>query len=171
MAKENMKMDKMQDKKLIKKAFGMHDKQEHKGKNTDLSSLKKGGGVKKMAIGGPTMGGGMGGGMGGMRGGMGGGMRGGPNTMQQPAAPAATFTPAAPVGGDLSSFYSQMQGTPAGSAQPAAPAIMQVPAPAGGKPMNGGLGQANPTTMKKGGSVASRGDGCAQRGKTKGRIV
>jgi hypothetical protein len=32
-----------QDKKLIKRAFGMHDKQEHKGKHTDLSKLKKGG--------------------------------------------------------------------------------------------------------------------------------
>lgn len=31
------------DKKLIKKAFGMHDKQEHKGQHTDLSKLKKGG--------------------------------------------------------------------------------------------------------------------------------
>ena len=32
-----------EDKKLIKKAFGMHDKQEHGGKHTDLSKLKKGG--------------------------------------------------------------------------------------------------------------------------------
>ena len=32
-----------EDKKLIKKAFGMHDKQEHKGQHTDLSKLKKGG--------------------------------------------------------------------------------------------------------------------------------
>lgn len=59
MAKEDMKMDKMQDKKLIKKAFGMHDKQEHKGEKTDLSALKKGGmpkmkkgGCAKMAKGG-----------------------------------------------------------------------------------------------------------------------
>ena len=29
----------------------------------------------------------------------------------------------------------------------------------------------NPMGMKKGGAVSSRGDGCAQRGKTKGRIV
>lgn len=35
--------DVAQDKKLIKKAFGMHDKQEHKGAHTDLSKLKKGG--------------------------------------------------------------------------------------------------------------------------------
>ena len=33
-----------EDKKLIKKAFKMHDKQEHKGgKGTNLSKLKKGG--------------------------------------------------------------------------------------------------------------------------------
>jgi hypothetical protein len=32
-----------QDKKLIKKAFAMHDKQEHPGKHTNLIKLKKGG--------------------------------------------------------------------------------------------------------------------------------
>ena len=35
--------DLAEDKKLIKKAFGMHDKQEHGGKHADLSKLKKGG--------------------------------------------------------------------------------------------------------------------------------
>ena len=50
-----MKHDDIQeDKKLIKRAFGMHDKQEHAGKHTDLSKLKKGGNVKKMATGGRT---------------------------------------------------------------------------------------------------------------------
>ena len=34
------------DKKLIKKAVGMHDKQLHGGKKTDLASLKKGGKAK-----------------------------------------------------------------------------------------------------------------------------
>jgi len=51
-AKEDMKMDKAQDKKMIKKAFSMHDKQEHKGEHTNLSKLKNGGKVKKMAAGG-----------------------------------------------------------------------------------------------------------------------
>ena len=38
------KSDIAEDKKLIKKAFKMHDKQEHKGgKGTNLSKLKKGG--------------------------------------------------------------------------------------------------------------------------------
>ena len=41
-----------EDKKLIKKAFSMHDKQEHKGQHTDLSKLKKGG----MAMAKETMG-------------------------------------------------------------------------------------------------------------------
>jgi len=48
------KADIKQDKKLIKKAFGMHDKQEHHGEHTDLSGLKKGGKIKKMAKGGVT---------------------------------------------------------------------------------------------------------------------
>jgi len=52
-----MKHDDIQeDKKLIKKAFGMHDKQLHENKKTDLSKLKEGGKVKKMAKGGETMG-------------------------------------------------------------------------------------------------------------------
>lgn len=56
MAKETTKMDKAQDKAMIKKAFGMHDKQEHKGEKTDLSKLKKGG-KAKMAAGGMCGGG------------------------------------------------------------------------------------------------------------------
>jgi len=34
------------DKKVVKKAVGMHDKQQHGGKKTNLSALKKGGGVE-----------------------------------------------------------------------------------------------------------------------------
>ena len=41
--KGEMKSDIAQDKKLIKKAIAMHDKQEHPGKKTNLSKLKKGG--------------------------------------------------------------------------------------------------------------------------------
>jgi hypothetical protein len=51
MAKENSKMDMAQDKKMAKKAIGMHDKQLHGGKKTDLNKLKKGG-CTKMAKGG-----------------------------------------------------------------------------------------------------------------------
>ena len=41
--KSEMKEDVAQDKKIIKKALAMHDKQEHPGEKTDLSKLKKGG--------------------------------------------------------------------------------------------------------------------------------
>ena len=45
--KREMSEDIAQDKKIIKKAFAMHDKQEHHGEKTDLSKLKKGGRPKK----------------------------------------------------------------------------------------------------------------------------
>lgn len=48
--------DVVEDKKMIKKAVGMHDKQLHGGKKTNLSGLKKGGCVKKMAAGGKAKG-------------------------------------------------------------------------------------------------------------------
>jgi hypothetical protein len=50
---ESMKEDIKQDKAIVKKAFKMHDAQEHHGKHTDLSKLKKGG-VMKKAKGGMT---------------------------------------------------------------------------------------------------------------------
>ena len=40
---ETEKSDMAQDKQLIKKAFGMHDKQLHENKKTNLTKLKKGG--------------------------------------------------------------------------------------------------------------------------------
>ena len=50
--KEDMAADKKQDKAMIKKAFKMHDAQEHKGgKGTNLSKLSKGGSAKYMEIG------------------------------------------------------------------------------------------------------------------------
>lgn len=52
--KEMMHDDEAEDKKLIKKAFKMHDKQEHPGKKTDLTALKKGGKTKAMKKGGVT---------------------------------------------------------------------------------------------------------------------
>jgi hypothetical protein len=41
------KADIAQDKKIVKKAIAMHDKQEHEGEHTDLSKLRKGGRAKK----------------------------------------------------------------------------------------------------------------------------
>jgi hypothetical protein len=39
----SMKSDIKQDKAVVKKAVGMHDKQMHGGKKTDMAALKKGG--------------------------------------------------------------------------------------------------------------------------------
>ena len=47
------KKDMAQDKKTVKKAVGMHEKQLHGGKKSDLAALKKGG-MAKMAKGGMT---------------------------------------------------------------------------------------------------------------------
>lgn len=41
--KGEMKADIAQDKKMVKKAIAMHDKQMHGGKKTKLTGLKKGG--------------------------------------------------------------------------------------------------------------------------------
>ena len=41
--KGEMKADLAQDKKMVKKAIGMHDKQMHGGKKTNLAKLKAGG--------------------------------------------------------------------------------------------------------------------------------
>ena len=49
--KEGGMADMSQDKKMVKKAVGMHDKQMHEGKKTDMSKLKKGG-MTKMCRGG-----------------------------------------------------------------------------------------------------------------------
>ena len=49
---EGGKADMKQDKAMAKKAIGMHDKQLHAGKKTDLSMLKKGGKATMMAKGG-----------------------------------------------------------------------------------------------------------------------
>lgn len=47
-----MKSDIKQDKAMVKKAVGMHDKQMHGGKKTDMAALKKGGTPKKFGTGG-----------------------------------------------------------------------------------------------------------------------
>ena len=43
MAEKHDKAEMAADKKLIKKAFAMHDKQEHPGKKTNLTKLRAGG--------------------------------------------------------------------------------------------------------------------------------
>ncbi len=49
-----MKNDMKQDKAMAKKAVGMHEKQLHGGKKSDMSKLKCGGMTKKYAEGGTT---------------------------------------------------------------------------------------------------------------------
>jgi hypothetical protein len=44
---KEMEKDVAQDKKVVKKAFAMHDKQSHEGEKTDLKKLNKGGRMKK----------------------------------------------------------------------------------------------------------------------------
>jgi hypothetical protein len=46
--KGEMKKDLAQDKKMVKKAVGMHDKQQHEGKKTNLTKLATGGAMHKM---------------------------------------------------------------------------------------------------------------------------
>jgi hypothetical protein len=50
-AKEDMKMDKGQDKAMIKKAFKQHDMQEHKGGKGTTLKLAKGGSFRSSANG------------------------------------------------------------------------------------------------------------------------
>jgi|Laugrespbdmm15sd_2_1035082.scaffolds.fasta_scaffold22126_3 hypothetical protein len=45
--KSEMSEDTAKDKKVVKKAFSMHDKQSHENEKTDLSKLKNGGRMKK----------------------------------------------------------------------------------------------------------------------------
>jgi len=45
--KSEMSEDTAKDKKVVKKAFAMHDKQSHEGEKTDLKKLNKGGRMKK----------------------------------------------------------------------------------------------------------------------------
>ena len=45
--KSEISKDISKDKKIVKKAFAMHDKQEHPGEKTDLSKLRNGGRAKK----------------------------------------------------------------------------------------------------------------------------
>ena len=44
------------DKKVVKKAVGMHEKQMHSGKKSDLTALKKGGSIDGCAVRGKTKG-------------------------------------------------------------------------------------------------------------------
>ena len=130
--KGEMKKDIAQDKKLIKKAFGMHDKQEHGGKHTDLSKLKKGGmAMKKMAKGGmskETM---------------------GPRTMSMDVEKGSNKLTA--HGESAVQKRGKTKGKNLGDSGPS-------------------MGIMGGAKFAKGGSVSSRADGIAQKGKTRGKM-
>jgi hypothetical protein len=136
--KEDMKADIKQDKAIVKKAFKMHDAQEHKGgKGTDLSKLRKGGmAMKKMAKGGMAMKETM-----------------GPRNMSQDVEKGSNKL--TKFGESAVQKRGHTKGKNLGDAQMATVG----PKEFGAK------------KMAKGGSASSRADGCAERGKTKGKMM
>jgi hypothetical protein len=157
MKHDDMKMDK----KTIKKAVGMHDKQQHGGKKTDLAALKKGGKVKKFVLGGMSSAQG-----------------------QMPSG----LTMRRPFGGGASGAYGGLDVVNQGSQQVGK--SLDTIGGALGTPGGGGRGLADnflgarAGMMKKGGAVKSKkmasggkvgqlskADGCAVKGKTKGSMV
>jgi hypothetical protein len=157
--KHDMKMDKEQDKAMIKKAFKQHDLQEHKGGKGTKLALKKGGmadmcgggSVKKMAAGGQV----------------------------DPRMAAMMAKKRAMMAGKGAPAMGQPQGRPT-MARPVAPAA----APAPTMPMKKGgriasKGEHSVQTkskrgaemvkMAKGGYVKSA-DGIAKKGKTRGKM-
>lgn len=157
MAKENSKMDMAQDKKTVKKAIGMHDKQMHGGKKTDLADLKKGGSAK-MADGGITKA-------------IAGAAKNAMNNMmtsKAPTPPTATPTKGGMLGGLRGSKPpSMLANAPRVSVPPRAPA----PSHTIGMGSTGGPA-ASMARMKKGGCTKmAKGGGIEVRGKTRGKMV
>lgn len=145
--------DLIEDKKLIKKAFGMHDKQEHPGKKTDLSKLKKGGmTMKKMCSGGKAK-------------------RydeGGEIEFETKQGKNES------IGDDVRARAMKAIAEGGQKDMPKPKARMKPKAKSNA--MTDSMSRMNPMgdTYKKGGSVgsaSSRADGCAVRGKTKGKMV
>jgi len=140
--KEDMKADIKQDKAIVKKAFKMHDKQEHKGgKGTDLSKLRKGGmAMKKMAKGGETM---------------------GPRNMSQDVEKGSNKLLA------HGESAVQKRGHTKGMEERG----YKIEKIQGGAKGGKGVYGAAPIKMAKGGSASARADGIAQKGKTKGKMM
>jgi hypothetical protein len=150
------------DKKVVKKAVSMHDKQQHGGKKTDLAALKKGGKVKKFALGGMSQG-------------------------QMPPQMPAGLTMRRPFGGGGSSgAYGGLDTVNQGTQQVgrSLDTIGGALGKPGGDSMRAQIAQTQPGMMKKGGAVKSKkmasggkvgqlskADGCAVKGKTKGSMV
>ena len=147
MAKENSKMDMAQDKKMAKKAIGMHESQLHGGKKSNLADLKKGGNVKKMAMGGAPTQGGMGG-------------KGG---QSRPTMPTQSNAGGAKRGLDRAAAMSGRDMSGKGKPATATTPPTSTPLP---------VGPLYPVTkMKKGGCTKmARGGGIEVRGKTRGKV-
>ena len=141
--KEDMKADIKQDKAIVKKAFKMHDAQEHKGEHTNLSKLKKGGmAMKKMAKGGmakETM---------------------GPRTMSKDVEKGSNKL--------LSHGESAVQKR--GHTKGMEERGYKTEGIQGGAKSGKGTFGAAPIKMAKGGSASARADGIASKGKTRGKM-
>ena len=142
--KEDMKADIKQDKAIVKKAFKMHDAQEHKGgKGTDLSKLKKGGTVmKKMAMGGSakeTM---------------------GPKNMSKDVE----------AGSNKLTKFGESAVQKRGKTRGMEERNYKTEGIQGGAKGGKGTFSAAPIKMAKGGSASSRADGIASKGKTRGKM-
>jgi hypothetical protein len=151
--------DLAEDKKLIKKAFGMHDKQEHPGKKTDLSKLKKGGiTMKKMCSGGKAK-----------RYDEGGEIEFETKTGANKMIDDETRRKAtAQANADIESEPARAIPKPKAKG----PSFASKAKKAGFTSSETGGGAALMTRkMAKGGSASARADGCAVRGKTKGRMI
>ena len=145
--KGEMKKDIAQDKKLIKKAFGMHDKQEHKGEHTNLSKLKKGGmAMKKMAMGGATK----------------------YDKTPKPSSMAKDLEAGSGKKIAFGESAVQKRGHTKGTEERSNKTLGIQSGAKGGsnKTVN-----AAPIKMAKGGSASARADGCAVKGKTKGTMM
>ena len=145
MAKEDMKMDMAQDKAMIKKAFKEHDAQEHKGGEGTKLVLKKGGmTMKKMAKGGMTEG-----------------------SKDEEAGESKAFEAKEDESKETMGPKNMKKDVETGSNKLTKFGESTVQKKAKTKGKN--LGDSGPIRMASGG--CTRGDGIAERGKTKGRYL
>jgi hypothetical protein len=145
MAKEDMKMDMEQDKAMIKKAFKEHDAQEHKGGKGTKLALKKGGmTMKKMAKGGMAEG-----------------------SKDEEAGESKAFEAKEDESKETIGPKNMKKDVETGSNK--LTKFGESAVQKKGKTKGKNLGDSGPTKFAKGG--VTRADGCAQRGKTKGRYL
>jgi len=157
-SKEDTKMDMAQDKAMIKKAFGMHDKQEHKGQHTDLTKLKQGGNTMKRKQMNPALA---------MMAARAAATPPAPAPMMAPPAAPAGPMPGMKKGGETMGPKTMSKDVEKGSNKLGK--FGQSKVQKRGLTRGTNLGDSGPTRMAKGGSASSRADGIASKGKTKGK--